>query len=45
MSYAKPEINLLGNAAQLIQMYQKQVLQSADSSWPTDGNPAYDLDE
>jgi hypothetical protein len=45
MTYAKPEINSLGTATQVIQMFQKQILQSTDSSFPFDGNPAYDLDE
>jgi hypothetical protein len=45
MTYTKPEINLLGEAAELIQIFQKQVLQSTDASFPFDGNPAYDLDE
>lgn len=45
MTYNKPEINLLGKASEMIKIFNKQVLQSTDTSAPFDGNPAYDLDE
>ena len=46
MTYTKPEIGLLGEAAQVIQfIVGKPMSQPMDSSIPFTTNPAYDLDE
>lgn len=44
MTYTKPEINLLGDAAQVIQLVNKADI-GTDSTFPFDADPAYDLDE
>ncbi len=43
MTYTKPEVNLLGDAAEVIQFVGKTG-EALDSAIPS-ANPAYDLDE
>lgn len=48
MKYAKPEMNALGEASNMIQDFTKSPVAGMDSIDPTDWrqmNPAYDLDE
>jgi hypothetical protein len=44
MTYTKPEVNLLGDAARLIQRTDK-VLGPTLDAFPQINDPAYDLDE
>jgi hypothetical protein len=44
MTYTKPEINLLGDAAQLIQFISNKMGPGTDA-FPQVNDPAYDLDE
>ena len=45
MKYAKPEIALVGDAAQVIQLIGKPQSTPLDGVAPFNTNPAYDLDE
>ncbi len=44
MSYAKPEVNILGTAAKLIEATVPKGSTNMEGP-PLSGNPAYDLDE
>jgi hypothetical protein len=45
MIYTKPEINLLGKATRVIQIFDKCVQHYVEAGPPFSGDPAYDLDE
>jgi hypothetical protein len=48
MKYNKPEVNALGDAANVIQDFTKQLPTAVDNIVPSDHRtlqPAYDLDE